>query len=289
MWKLAVVAICAWNLLHAAQRPDRSGNASAALTVTGGDLAWKVETSHFIVDLSRNPGTGRSGQINTIYVKDPGILLTRARPTSTLHLSPNSAVTRQWNGINRWDPPERFAATGKADVFRVEREGQMPNVPGLRVKAVYEFPAGAPFFRVEESVQATTDVSVALLRLCEWSFAPGADNVFSHVGWEDAQGEVVVRKREREETLPLRIRWMGFYSEAGRFSFAAVMDKLEASMLAGECARFSGDPHYFYRVVVAGEPGRLATIPKEARYEARYRVFCFRPRDPGRPFADLPR
>lgn len=257
--------------------------APPALRVTGGDLAWKVETPYYIADLAKNPGAGRSGQINTIYVKDPGLLLTRARPTSTLHLSPNAAVGERWNGINRWDPPERFRAGGDAGRFRVEREGPMPFVPALRVRTVYEFSAASPEILVEESVEATAGAPVALLRLCEWSFAPGADNPFTHIGWEDAAGAVVVRKKEREETLPLRVRWMGFYSEAKRFSFAAVLDKLETSFLTAESARFSGDPHYFHRIL-AGAP---ATIPKGSRYKARYRLVMFRPRDPARPFAEV--
>ncbi len=256
----------------------------AAPRVTGEDLAWKVETPYYIADLGKNPGTGRSGQINTIRVKDPEVLLTRARPTSTLHLSPNAAVGQRWNGINRWDPPERFSAREEAGRFRVEREGAMPFVPNLRVKTVYEFSGASPDIVVEESVEAAADAPVALLRMCEWSFAPGAENFFSHIGWEDAEGAAVVRKKEEgEETLPLRTRWMGFYSETKRFSFAAVIEKLEATFLTAESARFSGDPHYFHRIL-AGKP---ATIPKGARYRARYRVVMFRPRDPARPFAEL--
>ena len=254
-----------------------------ALRVTGEDLAWKVENAYYIADLSKNPGTGRSGQINTIYVKDPGVLLTRARPTSTLHLSPNAAIGQRWNGTNRWDPPARYSARQGPGTFRVEREGEMPFVPNLRVKTAYEFSAASPEIVVEESVEATGDAPVALLRFCEWSLETGAANPFTHIGWEDAAGNVVVRKKEKEETLPLGLRWMGFANEARRFSFAVVMDKLETSFLLKEASRFSGDPHYFHRILV----GAQATVPKGSRYAARYRVIPFRPRDPARPFAEL--
>lgn len=255
--------------------------------VTGEDLAWKVETAQFVVDLSRNPGTGRNGQINTIFVKDPGVLLTRARPTSTLHLSPNAAAAQHWAGINRWDPPKRFAAKRGRGTFRVEREGEMPNVPQLWVKTAYEFTADSPSIAVEESIEATADAPVALLRLCEWSCGPGADNPFSHIGWEDAQAKVTVRRKEGEQTLPFSTRWMGFYSEAKRFTFAAVIDRVEASFLTGESARFGGDPHYFYRILVGSEAGKLVTVPRGSRYAIRYRVMCFRPRDTAHPFAEL--
>lgn len=246
-----------------------------------------METERYIVDLSRNPGTGRNGQINTIFVKDGGVLLTRARPTSTLHLSPNAAVARQWVGINRWDPPAKHQVERDAAAFRLDREGEMPNVPQLRVKVTYRFEARSSDILVEESIEATEEAHVALLRLCEWSFAPGAGNLFSHVAWEEPGGNVVTRRKEREETLPLRIRWMGLYSEVKRLSFVAVIDSLEGGLLAGESARFGGDPHYFYRVLVAAEPGKQVKIPKGARYETRYRVRCFRPQDPAHPFREL--
>jgi hypothetical protein len=250
----------------------------SAVRVSGEDLAWKIDTSHFTVDLNKNPGTGRSGQINTIYVKDPGVLLTRNRPTSTLHLSPNAAVGGQWNGINRWDPPERHAVSHGPLSFRVEREGPMPYVPNLRVRTAYEFFAGWPAIAVEESIEATADARVSLLRLCEWSLATGAENPFSQLGWEDAAGSVSVRKKEKEETLPLDTRWMAFIGEARRFGFAAVTESLETEggPLAGPAARFAGDPHYFYRTLINAEKGPLVMVPRGARYRTRYWIYAFR-------------
>ena len=250
----------------------------SAVRVSGEDLAWKVDTSHFTVDLSKNPGTGRSGQINTIYVKDPGVLLTRNRPTSTLHLSPNSAVGGQWNGINRWNPPERHAASHGPLSFRVEREGPMPYVPNLRVRTAYEVFAGWPAIAVEESIEATADARVSLLRLCEWSLATSAENPFSHLGWEDATGRVSVRKKEKEETLPLDTHWMAFIGEARRFGFAAVIESLETEggPLAGPAARFAGDPHYFCRTLINTEKGPLAGVQRSASYRTRYWIYVFR-------------
>lgn len=60
--------------------------------ISGEDLAWSIETPYLTVNLAKNPGTGRSGQVNTIFYKEAGVLLTRDRPSSTLHLSPNAAV-----------------------------------------------------------------------------------------------------------------------------------------------------------------------------------------------------
>jgi hypothetical protein len=256
------------------------------LQVTGEEFAWKVETARYIIDLGRDPGTGRSGQINTIFVKEAGVLLTRARPTSTLHLSPNAAVTRQWAGINRWDPPRSHTVRFDALTFRLEREGQMPNVPELVVRTAYQFAYDSADVLVEESIEATADAAVALLRVCEWSLAPGAESIVSHIGWEDA-GKAVVRRSEGEATLPFRTRWMGFYSEVKNVSFAATIDRMETGFVSGESARFGGDPHYFYRVLVAGEQGRRVTIPKGACYTVHYRVRAFRPKDPARPFQEL--
>lgn len=109
--------------------------ASAALQVTGDDLAWKIETRYMTVDLSKNPGTGRNGQINRLFLKEPAVWLTRARATSTMHLSPNASAGVQWRGINRWDPPAKWSVRKDATSFRLDREGDMPVAPGLLLQS----------------------------------------------------------------------------------------------------------------------------------------------------------
>ncbi len=264
---------------------DTPSQADAALRVSGDELAWKIETRQFVVNLAKNPGTGRNGQINSIFVKDRGLLLTRNRPTSTLHLSPNASADKHWAGINRWDPPARHSASTTPRSFRLEREGEMPNIPGLWVKTAYEIFADAPTILVEESVEARSDVEVGLLRLAEWSFAPGAENPFSHLAWEDAEGRVSIRKKEKEEVLPLETRWQAFFSESRRVGFAAVVERFETNeraLLKNVSARFAGDPHYFYRTLAYSEKGPLVKIPRGARYSLRYRVFCFTPAEGAR-------
>jgi len=254
--------------------------AESGVRVSGENLAWKIETPYLIVDLARNPGTGRSGQINTILLKESSVLLTRNRPTSTLHLSPNAAVGRNWFGVNRWDPPAKHQAERIPDGFRIEREGEMPNAKGLWVRTVYEFVASEPVIRVEETVEAVAEAKVRLLRLCEWSFAPGADHPFTHIAWEDAAGEIHLKRREGEEVAALNVRWQAFLNLERRFGFAALVEKLDlgkSPLLSNAVSRFAGDPHYFYRVLIANEEGNLVTISRGQRYSIRYRIFCFRP------------
>jgi len=248
------------------------------LRVTGADLAWRVETPYLVVDLSKNPGTGRSGQINTIFYKPAGVLFTRDRPTSTLHLSPNAAPGERWNGINRWDPPEKHTALRTERGFRVEREGRMPFVPNLYVKTSYEIYAGEPVIAVEEAVEASRDAPVTLLRLCEWSFAPQAGNPFTAMAWEDAGGRVTLRKKEREETLPLDLHWMAFLNGQRKYGFAAVVDRFEpGEYLLNPAARFAGDPHYFYLALVASPNRQPALVPRGNRCLVRYSIFLFQP------------
>jgi len=64
------------------------GKPESGLKVSGEDLAWRVENSCLVADFSPSPGAGRSGQLNKIFLKQPGIWLTRERDQSTLHLSP---------------------------------------------------------------------------------------------------------------------------------------------------------------------------------------------------------
>ncbi len=248
--------------------------------VSGEDLAWKVETPFLILDLARNPGTGRSGQINTIFLKESSVLLTRNRSTSTLHLSPNAAVGRNWFGVNRWDPPAAFHAERVPGGFRVEREGEMPNAKGLWVRTVYEFVESEPVIRVEETVETVAEAKVRLLRLCEWSFAPGAEYPFTHIAWEDAAGKIHLKSRAGEETAALDVRWQAFLNIKRRFGFAALVEKFDlgaSPLLSNAASRFAGDPHYFYRALIANEEGNLMTIPRGQRYSIRYTVHCFRP------------
>ncbi len=259
---------------------------SSLLKAAGDDLAWTVDTSNYIIDLRKNPGTGRNGQINTIFVKDPGVLLTRARPTSTLHLSPNAAASQHWAGINRWDPPARHLLSQGTLSVRLEREGEMPNVPQLWVRTAYEFFAGSPQIEVQESIEAKTGAGVVLLRVCEWSFAPGRENPFSHIGWQDEQGRIGWQKKDGELALPPGLRWMAFYSESRRFVFAAVIQSMQTGPLAEPASRFGGDPHYFYRVLIAAPKGKMVTVPAGSVYSTRYRIVCYRPSDPANPLEE---
>ena len=156
----------------------------------------------------------------------------------------------------------------------------MPAVPDLHVTTVYEIFEDSPTIAVEETVDATREVAIPLLRFAEWSFAPGPDNFFDHLAWEDRQGQVFLRKKEKEEVLPLDIRWQAFLSDARKFGFAAVVERLEmgnGAVLHKEAARFAGDPHYFYRTLISSGDEPLVTIPHGAHYAIRYRLYFFQP------------
>jgi len=254
------------------------------IRVSGEDLAWKVETRHMTINLEKNPGTGRSGQINTILLKEPPLLLTRARTTSTLHLSPNAAVGGGWNGVNRWDPPAKWSCRRGPLTVSVEREGQMPAVPGLHVRVVYEFFAETPAIAVTESIEARQEARVSLLRMNEISFANGPENPFTHIAWEETSGRIFVEKKEKEKALPFDCRWMAFLNEREKFGFASLVERFSASGAAGQPglllnpeAHFGGDPHYFYRILISrGKEGPLVSISAGTRYSTRYWLYCFR-------------
>ena len=255
------------------------------IRVSGEDLAWKVETRHMTINLEKNPGTGRSGQIDTILLKEPAVLLTRARPTSTLHLSPNAAVGGGWNGVNRWDPPAKWSCRRGPLTASIEREGQMPAVPGLQVKVLYEFFAATPAIAVTESIEARQEARVSLLRMNEISFAQDPETPFTHICWEDAAGRVFVEARGKEKSLPADSRWMGFVNEREKFGMASLVERFSASDAAGQPglllnpeAHFGGDPsHYFYRTLInRGQEGPLVSIPAGTRYSTRYWFYYFR-------------
>jgi len=259
--------------------PEEISAVAEYVRVSGEDLAWRIDTPHLVVDLSKNPGTGRSGQINTIYAKEASVLLTRDRPTSTLHLSPNAAVGENWIGINRWDPPAKYHLEQGPRRVRLEREGEMPGAPGLHVTTAYEFFATEAALLVEESIEAKQDVRVRLLRLCEWSVTDGPANPFTHVAWADANGKTAVKRRQGEEVLPLTTAWQAFISETKRFGFAAVVERLdlgETPVLRNQATHFAGLPHYFYRALIIGPGPPLVEVPRGSRYAIRYWLYCFR-------------
>ena len=263
----------------ATPRAEEASAGGQYVRVSGEDLAWRIQTPHLVVDLSKNPGTGHSGQINTIYAKEASVLLTRDRPTSTLHLSPNAAVGENWIGINRWNPPAKHHLEQGPGRVRLERQGEMPGVPGLQVTTAYEFFATEAALLVEESIEAKQEVRVRLLRLCEWSVTDGPANPFTHLAWGDANGKTVVKRRQGEEVLPLATAWQAFISETKRFGFAAVVEHLdlgESPVLRNQATHFAGLPHYFYRALIIGAGPPLPGVPRGTRYAIRYWLYCFR-------------
>jgi len=254
------------------------------LKVFGEELAWRVENGCLVADFSPNPGTGRSGQLNKIFLKDPGIWLTRERDQSTLHLSPNGAGTEHYVPVNRWNPPEKWSANQGTLSFRLERQGRMPKMPGLWVRVVYELFAESCAVVVEEEIAATEVVGVSLLRVGEFTLAPDPRNPFSHLAWADGPSAFALRPREEVPPLPLDIPWLAFVRANPPVVFASVLEKLECRSTAGSAAQrhplsqFSGQPpHYFFRVFIgpdreSGSP--LLQVPSGSTYYIRHWIFC---------------
>jgi hypothetical protein len=244
--------------------------AEAELTVRGSDLDWKVENEFMIVDFSRNPETGRSGQINTIFLKDDiDLLLTRGVENSTLHLSPNLAQGGSWVGTNRWNPPNHWEVENTGARFRLVRSGPMPLIPGVTASCLYEIRAGDPAIRIEETMEALEDVEVSLFRVDELSVAPDARNPFTHISWMTEDGQIQLLKREKKPILPLSTRWVAFFDERKKFGIASVASRITARgpssqdpVLSNPSLRFAGEPHYFYRAFVMprGEIGGTSRI-----------------------------
>lgn len=266
------------------------------LVVSGEDLAWKVENHLFVVDFSRNPRTGRSGQINTIYLKSPlDVFLTRGSESSTLHLSPNLARGGGWVGVNRWDPVLEFSVEKEAGKFSLFRRGPMPEVPEIVATCRYEIRAESPAILVEETMEVIEDTHVSLLRLDEWSVVPEERNPFTHMGWSGPGGRIVFSERVGNPRLPLDTDWVAFYSAKKGFGFASVMvdfsllgSGADRPALAHEGLCFGGEPHYFYRALIyppgvigEGSPDPLVAVKKGAAYSIRYYLFFFESRGEG--------
>jgi len=272
-----------------------SGSAFAiyqTMAVSGEELAWRVENEHFIADFSPNPKTGRSGQLNTIYLKAVDLLLTRGTESSTFHLSPNVATGGPWRGINRWDPPAHYEARQDEGWFEIERNGPMPLAPGLEVHCTYRVETNSPSIRVKEEIAAREDVRVTLLRLNEFSMVPGEENPFTHLVWMDAEGRLQVAEAESTPVLPFSTKGMGFYSQSKGTGFISVVDELimegpdgGAAILNQESAHYAGDPHYFYYALIYSpqtdsETGERPwiTVKRGTRYEMTYDLIFFRGR-----------
>jgi len=267
--------------LYFGARTARSESADA-LKVSGDDLAWRVENRFLIADFTPNPGTGRSGQLNKIFLKNPGIWLSRERPQSTLHLSPNAAGSEHYVPVNRWNPPDKWRVCRGPLSFRLEREGPMPKMPELLVRVVYEVFAGSGAIAVEEQFHATRDVDVSLLRVGEFTFAPDPQNPFTHIAW--AQGdEFAVRPRFEVPPLTMQIPWMAFISARSGFAFASVLEKLDLlptgspAPLLNQASSFGGrPPHYFFRsfIAPAGESdSRMLKVAAGSTYFIRHWIY----------------
>ncbi len=277
---------------HGATRGER-------LRISGEDLAWQVESSRLIVDFSKNPGTGRSGQINRIFAKRPGIWLSRERDQSTLHLSPNAAGRQHYLPVNRWDPPEEWTCSPGPVSFRLERSGPMPRLPQLRARIVYEVYADSPLILVEEEIDARDTVDLTLLRVGEFTFPPDPNNHFTNLVWGNG-GQAFEAGRNENPDLPVDVAWIGFIQKPANYGFVSVLAALETSAPAGGQAlllnpgtHFSGTPaHYFSRSLITnntGEQGPSVTIPAGSRYRLRQWVFWLEPgnAEPLRALSDM--
>ncbi|UCF38175.1 MAG: hypothetical protein JSU96_04790 [Acidobacteriota bacterium] len=251
------------------------------LQITGDDLAWRVENPFIVVDFSPNPRTGRSGQINTVRVKGPDILLSRGTPSSTLHLSPNLAQGGDWVCTNRWDPPQQWEVQEGPKAFRLERSGPMPVVPEIFGETVYEITPDAPVVRVFERMTVQEPAKVALLRVDELSVEPGPENPFTHIAWSTGSG-TELRDRRGNPVLPLETQWVAFFSQAHGFAVVSIYDELSMTgpnggnaVLKNPSLHFAGDPHYFYRAFIFPDESvtgndTLVQLPAGSVYSIRY-------------------
>ncbi|RPI24832.1 MAG: hypothetical protein EHM61_16010, partial [Acidobacteria bacterium] len=260
---------------------------SESLRVGGEDLAWQVENAHFIVDFSKNPGTGRSGQINRIFVKRPGIWLSRERDQSTLHLSPNAAGRDHYLPVNRWDPPESWTADVRPLSFRLERSGPMPRLPQLHARVAYEVYADSALILVEEEIEARQTVDLTLLRVGELTFAPDPKNPFTNLVWGNG-GQASEAGRNESPELAVDVDWLGFAHRPANYGFISIVTSLATSapgggpaLLLNPAARFSGTPaHYFWRALItnnSSERGPAVEIPAGSRYRLRYWLYWLEP------------
>ncbi len=269
------------------------------LRVSGEDLAWQVENAHLIVDFSKNPGTGRSGQINRIFVKQPGIWLSRERDQSTLHLSPNAASREHYLPVNRWDPPETWTADTRPLSFRLERSGPMPRLPQLQARIVYEIYADSPLILVEEEIEARQTVDLTLLRVGEFTFAPDPKNPFTNLVWGKS-GRAFEAGRNENPDLLVDTDWLGFIHRPSNYGFISLVTAVETSdpaggpaLLLNPAARFSGNPaHYFWRAWITNnsdERGPAVTIPAGSRYRLKYWLYWLEPgsTDPLKALSDV--
>jgi hypothetical protein len=274
-----------YRLYYGSQEPDSAS--SEKIKVSGEDLAWQVENEHLIVDFKRNPGTGRSGQINRIFAKRPGIWLSRERDQSTLHLSPNAAGHEHYLPVNRWDPPEKWSCKVGEVGFQLERSGPMPRLPELQARVVYEIYAGSRLILIDEEIEASKAVDLTLLRLGEFTFAPDPRNPFTNLVWGNG-GQAFEAGRGEKPEMPVDVAWLGFIRRPGNCGFISVLDRLETVGPAGDpalmmnpIARFSGDPaHYFWRALItndSGERGPAISLPAGSRYRLRHWVYWLEP------------
>lgn len=274
-----------------------SGSALLAIyqtmMVSGEELAWRIENEHFIADFSPNPGTGKSGQLNTVYLKAADLLLTRGTESSTFHLSPNLALDGPWRGINRWNPPAQYEARQDEGWFEIERSGPMPLAAGLEARCTYRIETGSPSIWIEEEIVAREDVPVTLLRLNEFSMVPGEENPFTHLVWMDAEGRLQLTTAESAPVLPFSTRGIGFYSQSKRAGFISVIEALimegpdgGVAPLSQESAHYAGDPHYFYYALIyppssdsqADRARPWITVERGTRYVMAYNLIFFRGR-----------
>lgn len=224
----------------------------------------RVETAHFIADLSARTIGGKpedSGTIRALTYKAFSITLKRTE--NRMHWAPNlqRAGTPSYRGIGTWDPVETIRDDERRGVYTYYREGHLAEFPEVRIEAEYRFLAGVPYFLFRSRMAVEKPIAVQLLRNNEMTM----DAFFTHVAWpgkERARQATFDERGPVIEADPIAVDapWTAFYNLEKGYGYGFVNLQYKASATRNSRVRISdgdGNGKYWSRVIIGDDTAEL--------------------------------
>ena len=266
------------------------------LTVSGDDLALKVENSYFIADLTAIKATADNGI-------QPGQLAGLVLKQFNNQLLERGHIAMHWApSFQKGESGYKTMAHLRPDSFYVSREGPyqasifrrgyVTGYEEILVNGTYKFFAGLPYFTFSSAMKIEKNVELTLLRNNEMTM----DSLFTHLVFPDANGTVrefslydpQTPEMLDKDRIPDDVAWICFYHADHQYAFGSIKLKYDNTNLSGgqsptfqkhtKISRASNGGRYWDRRLIHLQE---TLVPKGSRYSETnaYLIFAVNPED----------
>jgi len=165
----------------------------------------------------------KSGQINTIEAREPGIKL--FNKAGVIHWNPDVFIPGLgWDHSFDWNPPAVFEEKTGTFLYLNSRRGPLPRINGVRLEVRYTLHSEAPYFVSETRLDFEEDQGVIAVRNDEMVLFR---ELFDSLLYRNKAGEIIkLPLKEKEEApfglvhiAPEDLDWVGLVNDRSGYGF----------------------------------------------------------------------